>query len=70
MSDDQMRQQNALHAWTVLSDMMRDHGAARALAEALISAPDSTIDAITWLARQPLERRRALCNEFFDLPPD
>lgn len=65
MTDPQKRAENALHAWTVLSDMMREHGAARALAEAIISVPDATADAFRWLAVQPLERRKALCAEFF-----
>lgn len=65
MTDPNKRAENALHAWTVLSDTMREHGAAQALAGALVAAPDATVDAFRWLAGQPLERRKALCEEFF-----
>lgn len=65
MAESHKGQENALHAWTVLSDMMRALGAARALSEALIAVPDATVEAVQWLAAQPIERRKALCDEFF-----
>lgn len=65
MTEPHKGQENALHAWTVLSDMMRARGPARALSEALVAIPDATVEAFQWLAAQPVERRKALCDEFF-----
>lgn len=65
MAEPHKGRENALHAWTVLSDMMRAHGPARALSEALVAIPDATVAAVQWLAAQPIERRKALCDEFF-----
>lgn len=65
MTEPHKGQENALHAWTVLSDMMRAHGAALALSEMLVAIPDTTVAAFQWLAAQPIERRKALCDEFF-----
>lgn len=65
MTGPDKRQQNALHAWALISDMMQERGAEAALYGLFMEVPETLVDAVTWLARQPLDRRKALCEEFF-----
>lgn len=49
-------------AWTALAATMKRVGPVRAWQEMLIVAPDAMLAAVTWLDRQPIERRKTLCD--------
>lgn len=50
-------------AWTALAATMKRIGPLRAWTEMLIVAPDAMMAVVTWMQRQPIERRKALCAD-------
>ena len=57
--------ERGVRAWAKMAELMELKGPSLAMGEMLRDAPEATSAAIAWLAAQPIERRMALCDEFF-----
>lgn len=65
MTTDQNRDEPGARAWRTLADEMKRLGAISAFQDILVRAPHALREMVDWLDGQPIERRRALCDEFF-----
>ncbi len=54
-----------LRAWKALAEEMKRQGPMAAWRDVLVRAPHALREMIEWLDRQPIERRKALCEEAF-----
>lgn len=50
-------------AWAALAATMKRVGPVCAWQEMLVVAPAAMLAAVAWLDRQPIERRKALCDD-------
>lgn len=65
MTPEQEHDELGARAWRTLAEEMKRQGVAAASRDMLVRAPRALREMVDWLDRQPLERRKALCEEAF-----
>jgi hypothetical protein len=63
MTPEEERDELGQRAWRALAEEMKRQGAMAAFQDMLVRAPHVLREMISWLEHQPIERRKALCDE-------